>query len=177
MSKKATFPEGTKEKMEILMKEVEKANELKRVQSIFLGAQGLEAKDISVIVGLKEQSIWRLWKRYRKEGEDAIFDQRGKNRGKAYWSIEEESAFLSEFRDKAKTGGIVTMKEIIKSHREKLEQDLSKGATYNLLRRHGWRKIVPRPEHPKHNPEDAERFREAIFPPGYDPYESPFGFV
>ena len=172
MSKRGHFIPGTSSLMEGLLSKVEKANELKRVQVILLGSKGLSAQEIGLIVGLKEPSIWRLWKRYREEGISMIRDKRGQNRGKAYLSLENEINFLSPFKEEAKSGKIVTVQSIRDKHEMLLSKTLSPGATYNLLRRHGWRKIVPRPEHPKYKPEDAERFKEAIFPPGYDPYES-----
>lgn len=158
------------------LSQVEKANELKRVQCIVLGGKGLGAKDIAVIVGFKkEESVRRIWKRYREEGQSMFQDKRGHNRGRAYWTKKEESQFLEQFKVKAESGEIVTISKIQEVHQKAMNKKISQTTTYNLLRRHGWRKIEPRPEHPKHNPEEVERFREAIFPPGYDPYESSFG--
>jgi Winged helix-turn helix len=33
---------------------------------------------------------------------------------------------------------------------------------YRLLNRHGWRKLVPRPVHPKANKEEQEQFKKTL---------------
>jgi hypothetical protein len=108
----------------------------------------------------------------RREGiESLVGEKRGKNRGRAHISLKEEKAFLSSFDADARKGKWVTANAIHEAHKQKLGKSIKKSVTYRLLKRHRWRKIVPRPEHPKHDPQKMKRFREAIFPPGYDPYE------
>ena len=178
MKRRANLPKQATKEAEEWMSKVEKANELKRVQCVLLGSQGFSSEEISKITGIKnETSVRRIWGRFRKEGVSMFLDKRGQNRGRAKWTEEEEKEFLEKFKDKAMSGTIVTVKEIVDSHRDKLGKQIALATTYNLLRRHGCRKIVPRPEHPNHDPEKAELFREAIFPPNYDPYESSCGFM
>ena len=172
MGRKLVLPASAEKEAKKWMEKVLKANELKRVQCVLLGARGVRAKEIMVIVGMeKASSVRRIWQRYRKEGVRIFLDNRGKNRGRAYWTEEIESQFLEPYKEKALSGKLVTVKEIQLGHKKALGRKVSLVSTYNLLHRHGWRKIVPRPSHPKHNRKDMERFKEAIFPPDYDPYE------
>ena len=74
------------------------------------------------------------------------------------WKEEEE--FLKELADQANKGGIVIIKEIKKKAEEKLGHKVSKDYPYDLLHRHGWRKITPRTKHPSSNPEDQAVFKK-----------------
>ena len=61
---------------------------------------------------------------------------------------EEEVAFLAPFIEKASAGGILMVREIKQALDARLKRKTSL-ATYNLLHRHGWRKLAPDKRHPK----------------------------
>lgn len=169
---KTKFKKGTEVLVEKLSKEAKRAPELRRLQSVLLGCKGLTAESISIITGLTPNYIRQIWMKCRKEGVESLMgEKRGQNRGKAHLSLDEERDFLKSFEYKAEKGQLVTTKQIHKAHGELLQKELNPTLTHRLLHRHGWRKIAPRPEHPKHDTEKMKRFREGVFPPGYDPYE------
>ena len=64
-------------------------------------------------------------------------------------SREAEVAFLAPFMEKASAGGILIVSEIKQALDARLKRKTSLAATYNLLHRHGWRKLVPDKRHPK----------------------------
>ncbi|WP_083398502.1 winged helix-turn-helix domain-containing protein [Nitrosomonas communis] len=64
-------------------------------------------------------------------------------------SREEEVAFLASFIEKASAGGILIGSEIKQALDARLKRKTSLAATYNLLHRHGWRKLAPDKRHPK----------------------------
>lgn len=70
-------------------------------------------------------------------------------------SFEEEEAFLKQFEEKAEKGQIITAKEIEKAYIEKVGHSIGSGQIYYLLKRHGFRKIMPRSKHPKKATEEA----------------------
>lgn len=169
---KTKFKKGTEVLAEKLAKEAKRASELRRLQSVLLGCKGLNATGISIITGLTPNYIRQVWMKCRKHGiESLVGEKRGASRGKAHMSVVEEREFLKRFEEKATTGELVTTRQIREAHCKAVGKTLKPSVTYRLLRRHRWRKIVPRPEHPKHDPEQMKTFREGIFPPGYDPYE------
>ena len=170
---KIKFKKGTEARAEKLAKEAKRAPELRRLQSVLLGCKGLTAESISIVVGLKPNYIRQVWMKCRREGiESLVGEKRGQSRGRAHLSLEEEKELLNEFKEKAESGTIVTAKAIQIAHCQKVGKTLKPSVTYRLLKRHRWRKITPRPEHPKHDPDKMKNFKEAIFPPGFDPYES-----
>jgi transposase len=82
----------------------------------------------------------------------------GRTGGLFTW--EEEEALLSEISEKAMQGLVVIAHPIREYVERKLGRAVSKDYAYDLLHRHGWRKVSPRPEHPKVNKEEQEEFKK-----------------
>lgn len=61
----------------------------------------------------------------------------------AYMTIEEEQAFLSEQLASAVNGEFVTVESLYRAYQDKLGRTTTKDGFYQLLKRHGWRKIAP----------------------------------
>ena len=51
-----------------------------------------------------------------------------------------------EFDEVAK---VLTVAELQQAYRERVGKEVARSTIYRLLDRHGWRKVVPRPRHPK----------------------------
>ena len=155
--------------MKDLLPLVHTATALKRVQSVLLGAQGMPSEDISLVTGYHPQHIRRIWKDYRTHGKEILFtEERGTGKGRSYLTRNQESSFLEPFLSSAQNGGILIVSEIHKAHKEFLASRgirVQLSSTYNLLHRHGWRKIAPRPSHPKGNPKIREDYKALVFPP------------
>ena len=62
---------------------------------------------------------------------------------------EEEAAFLAPFFEKASAGGILVVGEIKQALDERLGRKVALASAYNLLHRHGWRKLAPDKRHPQ----------------------------
>ena len=64
-------------------------------------------------------------------------------------SYEEEATLLESFKERARAGQIVEVKEIVVAYENKLGRAVgSNSQIYNVLARHKWRKIMPRSKHP-----------------------------
>lgn len=118
------------------------------------------AEEIGLNTGMAEQSVHNLVAAYNRDGEKAV-EARGKGqRQKANLTIEEEQGFLKPFFEKAEKGQIATTEEIHEALNQHLGKSVHESTVYRLLNRHGWRKIVPRPAHPKTNKEEQEEFKK-----------------
>lgn len=95
-------------------------------------------------------------------------ERRGKARGRAFLSEKEEEAFLKPFLDKAKQAKVLLVAPLKEAYEKKMGRKVHPSTIYNLLDRHGWRKIVPRKYHPKADKEAQETFKE-FFPPQDSP--------
>ena len=62
-------------------------------------------------------------------------------------SYEEESALLERFRKKAEAGQLVEVSEIKAVYQEAVGHTIGTAQIYYVLRRHRWRKVMPRSKH------------------------------
>ena len=84
----------------------------------------------------------------------------GSGRGRAYMNYQQEQEFLLPFVEKAGQAGILIVNEIRQSLEKKLGHATAIGTTYNLLHRHGWRKLAPDKKHPKVDVEKQEEWKK-----------------
>jgi transposase len=87
--------------------------------------------------------------RWAKEGE-AIFDLHGRGgRHNQHLTAEQEADLLAPFTKMATGGEMLHVSEIKKAFEERVGVQVAASTVYRMLDRHGWRKVVPRPRHPK----------------------------
>jgi transposase len=143
------------------LKRAEGKPEFQRIQCILLRVTlGASAKDIAQVVGWTVGTVRVMHSQYAKE-EDAFFDvvRRG-GRHRQNMTIAQEEAFLAPFFDRAKAGGILVASEIKLAYEAVLGRRVAESTVYRMLDRHGWRKIVPRPSHPKSNQAAQAAFKK-----------------
>ncbi|VJN05129.1 transposase [Streptococcus pneumoniae] len=57
--------------------------------------------------------------------------------------------FLARHLKAAEAGEFVTIDALFQAYKKELGRSYTRDAFYQLLKRHGWRNITPRPEHPR----------------------------
>lgn len=67
-------------------------------------------------------------------------------------SPEEEREFLAPFLEQAATGGVLVVGQIKAALDKRLGREVALASAYNLLHRHGWRKLAPDKCHPQSDP-------------------------
>ena len=117
-------------------------------------------KEIALHVGLAWQSVRNLVSAFNRLGPEAIEGPGKGGRRREYMSLEEEEKFLRPFFEQASTGQIATAMQIKRAWEERLGHSVHKTTVYRLLRRHAWRKVVPRPFHKQGKPEEQEEFKK-----------------
>lgn len=73
---------------------------------------------------------------------------------------EEEEEILSSCKEESDAGGILEISSIKKAYEAKLGREVHETIVYRMLHAHGWRKIAPRPMHPKRDQEKADEFKK-----------------
>jgi transposase len=68
-------------------------------------------------------------------------------------TFQEEAALLESLRSQAEQGRLVGAFSLRALGEKQLDRVVSKDYLYDLLHRHGWRKVAPRPHHPQADPE------------------------
>ncbi|MBF0806830.1 winged helix-turn-helix domain-containing protein [Streptococcus sp. 19428wA2_WM07] len=121
----------------------------KRIQAVYLRATNTPYKTIMEILDLSHDTIWRLTKKYLEDGLQALVSDARGGRRHAYMTVDEEQEFLSQQLSSAVKGEFITIDSLYEAYQEQLGRKTTKAGFYRLLKRNGWRKVSPRPEHPK----------------------------
>ena len=64
-------------------------------------------------------------------------------------TFEEEEEFLKQFEERAEKGELLSINEIKQEYIKLIGHSIGHEQIYKVLRRHGYRKIMPRSKHPK----------------------------
>lgn len=144
-----------------LMVGAKSLEEFKRFQAIHLRVnEGLTVKQISRMVGLGESSIHNLHTLCRQKGLEAIKAKGRGGRKRSYLSLKEEQAVLEEVYPEASQGGVLEVGIVQKAFEKKVGHPVARFTIYRLLERHNWRKISPRPRHPKADSKAQAAFKK-----------------
>lgn len=149
--------EQAKASLQALLKKTKTKADFQRVQCIWLRAVfGMSSDQVSVAVGLRPATVKKLWSQYFSGGENILIGQGRGGRRRANLSLEEEEKVLVHFFDRAKAGEVLVVNEVKSAYEEAVGRVVPKSTVYRMLARHGWRKIAPRPRHPKADPQNLE---------------------
>ena len=138
------------------------ARELREAQAVLLPAlHGLSLEDTGRLIGRSRATVVRLRGRFNRgvEHPEEPARQWG-GRRRQNMTPEEEAAFLAPFFEQAKQGGILVVAPIKAEYEKALGRKAPDSTVYRLLARHGWRKIAPRPRHPKGDPQAQEAWKK-----------------
>jgi transposase len=76
-------------------------------------------------------------------------------------SLEQEQALLAQFCGAATQGGVLETRAVRAAYETLVGHSVPESTVCRLLTRHGWRKIAPRPRHPKADPVLQEVFKKS----------------
>jgi transposase len=121
-----------------------------------------KAEDIAKHCGVSKATVHQVISSYNRAGTAAIETAGKGGRRHQYLTPEEEQQFLAPFFARAEKGEIATAAEIQQAFEARVGQEVDDSTIYRLLHRHGWRKLMPRPRHPKASPEAQAQFKKTI---------------
>lgn len=160
--------EGDKDTVKRLaerLKTAQSHREYQRIQCILLRATlGSTAGEIAQLLGWSTGTVHVIHSRYAKEG-DAIFDLRPRGgRHRQHLTVAQEEALLAPFLQQAQAGGLLHVHEVKHAYESQAGRLVAASTIYRLLERHGWRKVVPRPRHPKADPDVQRAYKKTALP-------------
>jgi transposase len=164
MRPQTPFPPNTVARMKTLLSSTTKIDEYRRIQCVYLrGKYEYSASQIAEMVGLKLQTVKNIHAAYLKVGEFALILSGSKNERKhSYLTVEQEKAFLLNFEKRAQAGSILEVSQIYAALQKILGEKIELSMIYRMLHRHKWRKLVPRPTHPKGSILVREAFKKTL---------------
>lgn len=149
------------EEIQKRIKSSKQKSEFRRWQTIYLTkTKGLNAQEVGEIVGISPRTVNQLIYYYNKYGAEGLKIEGSGGRRRALLTWEEEEALLLGLTGDAAAGLLVIVKGVKQRAEAKLGYEVSKDYPYDLLHRHGWRKIAPRPQHPKSDAVKQEEFKK-----------------
>jgi transposase len=123
-----------------------------------------EAKDIAKHTGVSVKTVHKLISTYNRLGVEAVETTGKGGRRSGYMTLEEEREWLIPFFERAKRGELTTIAQIKQGFEKRVDHKVDETTIYRLLDRHEWRKLVPRPFHPKADKEEQRHFQQNFAP-------------
>jgi transposase len=155
------LPEGANEKLAMELKRAQTKGEFQRVQCLWLRASlGLSADQVAIALGWHPGSVRKLQARYFREGEVVLRDKGRGGRYNQNLTLEAERQLLQKFLAQSEKGGILEVSRVKAAYEQVLGRKVPKSTIYRMLARHGWRKVVPRPRHPKSDASAQTEFKK-----------------
>ena len=119
-----------------------------------------KAEEIALHTGVSATTVHRVISTYNRQGPAAL-DTPGKGgRRHQYLTLTQEREFLAPFFEQAERGEIATVAHIKSAYETTVGHEVEESTIYRLLKRHGWRKLAPRPRHPQASVEVQEQFKK-----------------
>lgn len=172
MARRAPFPAGTAERVAVLLKQVGTKGAYQRLQCVWLATPGQTAEQIARALGWHPNSVRRVQHRFETAGEAALLGGRAGGRRHQYLTEMQEARLLEPFLARAERGGMLVATAVKAAYERAVGRPVPKSTIYRLLARHGWRKVTPRPRHPKQAPEGQAAFKGGSPPRSPQPARS-----
>ena len=156
------LPEGAAERLATLLKEAKGKAEYQRIQCVWLrAALGLRATQIAAALGWQVGSVRQVHSDYLRQGEAVLRSKPSGGRHRQNLTIEQEKALLLPFLEQAEAGGMLVVAPVQAAYEAAVGRPVHHSVVYRALHRQGWRKVVPRPRHPKGDEALREAFKKS----------------
>ncbi len=157
-----SFPEGAVERLTPLLRQARSKAEYQRIQCVWLRATlSLSAPQIAQALGWQAQSVRQLHSDYLRHGEAVLHDKPKGGRHHANMTQQQEQELLTPFLAQAEAGGVLVVAPVQAADEQAVGRPVHPSVVYRALHRQGWRKITPRPKHPKASEEVREAFKKS----------------
>ncbi|MBV9998107.1 MAG: winged helix-turn-helix domain-containing protein [Verrucomicrobia bacterium] len=145
----------------------------KRLVVWLMALHPCHAHQVAALRGVSVVSVWRWISRYNRGGPQALrASRRGGRRRGHFESRAKEASTLAGLEPRALAGDLLTAGSICQVLEQAAGHTLSRRSVYELLARQDWRKLAPRPPHPRTTPEALEAYKKTSGPPGKPPQPS-----
>lgn len=112
---------------------------------------GKATKEYCSYLGISDTKFYHIVSLYNEHG--ASFCETlmwgGRREERCLMGFAQEEELLQTWAELALAGEVLVAKQLRKMAEEKTGHKISEDYLWDMLHRHGWRKKVPRPEHPK----------------------------
>jgi transposase len=125
------------------------AAQRERIQMVLLRESGMTQGAIAAALGVSLSTVNRAHMAYDQGGIKALAPKPNGGRKHENMTLAEEKALLARFAKAAGAGEMLNIHDLKAAYEKAIGHATSDSTVYNLLHRHGWRKLMPRPFHSK----------------------------
>ena len=118
---------------------------------------------IAAAMGVSLSTVNRAHMAYDRGGIKALKSKPCGGRKRENMKFAEERALLAQFAKAAGAGEMLNIHDLKRAYEKAIGHETSNSTVYNLLARHGSRKLMPRPHHPKRNLKAQAAFKKTVF--------------
>jgi len=157
-------PHLSTEELKKAMNSQRTVRDFKDFQILYLVSihQGSKAIDIANMLGITVNKVFKTVEKYNKYGVKWKDDKQwgGRREKRCLMSLEEESSFLATVEKEALNGDIINYSQIKSKIEIYLDKEVSDDYVWDLFKRNGWSKKVPRRSHPKASVAAQEEYKK-----------------
>jgi len=135
-----------------------------RIQMVLLRESGMTQPAIAEAMGVSLSTVNRAHMAYDHGGLKALQSKPSGGRMRENMTLAGEKTLLARFSKAAGAGEMLNIHDLKAAYEKAIGHRTSHSTIYNVLARHGWRKLVPRPFHPKRDLAAQNAFKKAAFP-------------
>jgi len=133
-----------------------------RIQTVLLREDGKTQPKIAELTGVSLSTVNRAHMAYDHGGVNALRPKPTGGRRRENMTLQEEKAFLAKFAKAAGAGELLNVSELKSAYEKEIGHPTSNSTVYDLLARHEWRKLMPRPFHPQRNIEAQRAYKKRL---------------
>jgi len=134
-----------------------------RIQMVLLRESGMTQPAIAQAMGVSLSTVNRAHMSYDGGGIKALKSKPCGGRQRENMTVAQEKALLARFAKAAGAGEMLNIQDLKADYEKAIGHETSNSTIYNLLARHGWRKLMPRPFHPKRDIAAQNSFKKTAF--------------
>jgi transposase len=134
-----------------------------RIQMVLLRENGMTQPDIAEAMGVSLSTVNRAHMAYDHGGRKALELKPSGGRIRENMTLAEEKVLLDRFAKAAGGGEMLNIHDLKAAYEKAIGHPTSNSTVYNLLDRHDWRKLMPRPVHPDQDIEAQIDFKKKAF--------------
>jgi transposase len=134
-----------------------------RIRMVLLREEGLAQPAIGSAMGVSLSTVNRAHMAYDQGGIKALKPKPCGGRQRQNMTIAEEKTLLARFANAAGAGELLNIHDLKHAYEQAIGHATSNSTVYDLLARHGWRKLMPRPFHPKRDVAAQDAFKKTAF--------------
>ncbi len=148
--------------MRTLLRQARDVAEQRRIQAVLMRASdALPPAKIAELTGLSLHTVRVLHSRFMREGEACLVGRPGRGgRRHALLSEAQAGALLAAHAQDAAQGRVIVANVFKRDYERLVGHKVAVASVYRLLAKAGWRKVAPRPSHPKKDPLAEAAFKK-----------------